>query len=178
MPEAVGKKVRQEGLDLGKTIFVSPPLPLLTILRAFFYLPDLLPNTERDWPKTQVSWSKVCGNCTSHTVIDSTERHSPNTALRSSQQLQTPPKSAEVEGKLQGELQLSDPFAEKPPRHGHCCQLSVRAVSVLAQVVPSVLSHCQSPSHQQLPLLKLLLEKYPAAARGANLFYLFQPGEK
>lgn len=36
MLEGAGKEVRQEGLDLGKIIFVSPPLPLLTILRAFF----------------------------------------------------------------------------------------------------------------------------------------------
>lgn len=55
MLEGAGKEVRQQGLNLGKTIFVSPLPPLLTILRAFFltYLPDLLPDTERerDWAK-------------------------------------------------------------------------------------------------------------------------------
>lgn len=57
-------------------------------------------------------------------------------SVRSRQQLQTPLKSAKVEGKLEGELQLSDPFAGKAPKHGHCCQLRVRAVLVL---VPSEL---------------------------------------
>lgn len=54
--------------------------------------------------------------------INTQSKHS----IQSSQQLQTPIESAKVEGKLEVELQLSDPFAGKPPKHRHCCQLCVR----------------------------------------------------
>lgn len=84
-----------------------------------------------------------------------------------------PLKSAEVEGKLEGELQLPDSFAGEPPRQGHCCQPRVRAVSVPAQAVPSVLRAINNFLYSNCSYSKTL-----AAARGANLFHLFQPGEK
>lgn len=171
MPEDAGKEVRQEGM----TIFVSLLPPFLTILRVFFltYLPDLLPDTEREIRQNTGEPGQRCVVIALSTLLSIPEKYTVQTVFRAASSSKRHYKVLKL--REHWEVSAADPSAGQAP--GHCCQPRVRAVSVLVQAAPPVLRATAGATNNFL-CSNCSYSNGLAAARGANLFHLSQPGEK